>query len=241
MWGYLYTGPKGGALWNYSQDLHLILVTDPGTPTRVGTEANSDPTPDLTFTKNIEKATWRNTLEDFGSNHSISELQVKEGPNRSNKRQIKLIDWELLRRTRETTQQRSITDIEQWTKDLSDYVKDATRTAPPDSNLEKSAVAFLHVWEAKQSLQNRLKGQKHNRNLRKHTVLLKKEIEYATQLSKQQWDDICNSMDGHLSTGKTWHMLRFLLHHENDKKSHRQTINKLIHAMRAEERNVSKN
>lgn len=37
-------------------------------------------------------------------------------------------------------------------------------------------------------------------------------------------------MDGQLSTGKTWHMLRFLLDHDNNKKNHMQAINKLIHA-----------
>lgn len=94
-WGYLYSRPKGRALWNHSQELGLTLVTDPGTPTRVGTALNRDTTPDLTFTKNIEKVTWRNTLQDLGSDHRISELLVKEGPNRPNERQIKLIDWEL--------------------------------------------------------------------------------------------------------------------------------------------------
>lgn len=87
------------------------------------------------------------------------------------------------------------------------------------------------MWEAKQSLQHRLKGQKHNRKLRKRIALLNKEIEqYAKQLSKQQWDEICNSMNGQLSTGRTWHLLRFLLDPDNNKKNNIQAITKLIHA-----------
>lgn len=174
-WGYLYTRAKGRDLWNDSQELGLTLVTDPATPTRVGTALNRDTTPDLTFTKNIEKATWHNTLEDLGSDHRILELHVREGPNRPKERQIKLVDWELFRRTREKTHQRSIADIEQWTKELSDDVKAATKIAPPESNLDKCDSRLLHMWEAKQSLQNRLSGQKHNRKLRKRIALLNKK------------------------------------------------------------------
>lgn len=109
-WGYLYTRPKGRALWNDSQELGLMLVTDPGSPTRTGTALNRDTTPDLTFTKNIEQATWHNTLQDLGSDHCISELRFTDGPSSPIEREIKLIDWELLCRTREATEQRSITD-----------------------------------------------------------------------------------------------------------------------------------
>ncbi|KAH7939920.1 hypothetical protein HPB52_019363 [Rhipicephalus sanguineus] len=57
--------------------------------------------------------------------------------------------------------------------------------------MEEMDSKILHMWEAKRSLQERWKGQKHNRRLRKRIVALERDIEdHANRLSQQQWAGI---------------------------------------------------
>ncbi|KAH7976748.1 hypothetical protein HPB52_018895 [Rhipicephalus sanguineus] len=89
---------------------------------------------------------------------------------------------------------------------------------------------LLHMWEAKRSLQDRWKRQRHNRTLRRRIARLSRDMEkQALQVCQTQWEEICNGMENQLGRAKTWHLLRHLLDPEETKTSHAHQINKLLH------------
>lgn len=58
-WGYAYSRAKGKALWQDIQETGLTLITDPSSPTRMGTGLARDTTPDLTLVKNTRGSSWK--------------------------------------------------------------------------------------------------------------------------------------------------------------------------------------
>ncbi|KAH7973975.1 hypothetical protein HPB49_008039 [Dermacentor silvarum] len=72
--------------------------------------------------------------------------------------------------------------------------------------------------------------QRHNNKLRLSIAKLKREIEaHTSTLERQQWGQICNSLNGQLGCEKTWHLLRHLLHPGNTKSAARNQLTKIIH------------
>ncbi|XP_049517651.1 uncharacterized protein LOC125943178 [Dermacentor silvarum] len=53
--------------------------------------------------------------------------------------------------------------------------------------------------------------------------------DYAEQLIRQNWHTFCDSLQGTLSTKKTWHLLRALLATDRTKMQQRQDLRRLIH------------
>lgn len=89
---------------------------------------------------------------------------------------------------------------------------------------------LAHLLEAKQSLLDRWKCQRLNHRLRKKISELNRTIEEHCQiLSKQQWDEVCNSIDGQMRNGKTWNLLKHLLHDTNTKSNQRHVLARLVH------------
>ncbi|KAG0424035.1 hypothetical protein HPB47_000211 [Ixodes persulcatus] len=91
------------------------------------------------------------------------------------------------------------------------------------------------MWQARQSLHNRWLRQKHNRTLQLRIARLDQDIaEYATNLTHQQWHQICDNMQGSLGMVKTWHLLKHLLDQENTKAEHRRNMSRLLHHHRGD-------
>ncbi|KAH7980208.1 hypothetical protein HPB49_013802 [Dermacentor silvarum] len=62
------------------------------------------------------------------------------------------------------------------------------------------------------SLTKRWKRQRHNRKLARRIAELNDEIsEYVAKLSKENWLQVCDGLQGQLSVGKTWQLLRHLI------------------------------
>ncbi|XP_049527622.1 uncharacterized protein LOC125947250 [Dermacentor silvarum] len=47
--------------------------------------------------------------------------------------------------------------------------------------------------------------------------------------AKQQWDELCDSAEGQLKTGKSWRLLRYLLHDGNTKSNQNRALAKAVH------------
>lgn len=61
---------------------------------------------------------------------------------------------------------------------------------------------LAHLIEAQQALQAKWKTQKLNRRLRKKTAELNKQIEeHSRTLARQQWAEVCNSVDAQIRKG----------------------------------------
>ncbi|KAG0412376.1 hypothetical protein HPB47_010480 [Ixodes persulcatus] len=68
---------------------------------------------------------------------------------------------------------------------------------------------LAHLLEAKQALLDRWKGQRLNRRLRKKIAELHRTIEdHCQSLTRQQWDEVCNTVDGQMRVGGKWNLLK---------------------------------
>lgn len=208
-WGYRWNTKKGDGLWHLATDLNLSLITDPAYPTRCGTSTCRDSTPDLTFVSNLANAGWNNSNIDLGSDHYILQI-VLETPSNEIKH-FNYIDWDLFRKARksraetETGQKKT---LQTWTTQLREDVKAATKAITTEEDIEIMDSRLAHLIEAKQSMLKRWKTQRLNRRLRKRIALLNREIEeHARYLQQQQWDELCNTIDGRIKRGGNWNLL----------------------------------
>ncbi|XP_049523946.1 uncharacterized protein LOC125945731 [Dermacentor silvarum] len=230
-WGYKHCSAAGRNLWQDSHDLGFTLITDPTFPTRLGTSTARDTTPDLTFSKNVVNAQWRNTEYDLGSDHSIIEITLPHLTAVSTRtREFTWVDWDAFRkhRTAETTDT-PITDIESWSRDLLSDTQLATRTIKTDAPTERMDSRLAHLIEAKTAILSRWKGQRLNKRLRKKVALLNENIkEHCRVLNQQQWAELCNSLDGQLHHSRSWKILKHLLDNTSTRSQQQDRLTKLL-------------
>ncbi|CAN8004676.1 unnamed protein product [Ixodes hexagonus] len=95
---------------------------------------------------------------------------------------------------------------------------------------------LAHLLEAKNALLDRWKGQRLNRRLRKKIAELNRTIEdHCQSLTRQQWDEVCNSVDGQMRVGGKWNLLKHLLNESNSKSNQSQAISRVLHEARQSE------
>ncbi|XP_037514966.1 uncharacterized protein LOC119391354 [Rhipicephalus sanguineus] len=175
----------------------------------LGTSSCRDSAPDLTFVKNLTEAQWTNSATDLGSVHYVLVTQFSVA--RKKAREFSWTDWDQFRKIRE--------DVRSTTKKIS-----------TDLPVEKIDSRLAHLLEAKQSLLARRKSQRLNRRLRKKISELNKTIEkHCRVLAKQQWDEVCNSVDGQMRNGKTWNLLKPLLDETNTRTNQRHLLARAVH------------
>lgn len=89
---------------------------------------------------------------------------------------------------------------------------------------------LAHLLEAKTAIFSPWKKQRHNRRLRQIISKLNKEIEqHCDTLCKQQWDELCESVDGQIRNGKSWHLLKHLLDEHSTRANQRHTLARALH------------
>ncbi|KAM7303068.1 uncharacterized protein ISCGN_018576 [Ixodes scapularis] len=130
-------------------------------------------------------------------------------------------------------------DIEEWTRQVMEEVTKHTKTIQLTSDNPEVDPHLLHLWEARQGLLKRWKKQKRNRKLKVRIALLTREAEeYAEKLGIQNWNQLCDRLQGTLSNRKTWAILRSLLAKTESKKVTCQHIQRLIHNYQGSEEDV---
>lgn len=225
--GHERTTLKARNLLQDAAELDLHLITDPTQPTLPARRStHRDTTPDLTFTNNAE-ATWRNTGEDYGSDHKVVEVTVPLQGRRKAPRQFTYVDWN---RFREHNPDASVASLEAWTQSIRQASDMATRTVSTDEDIDMEMDSRLaRLIEAKQSITARWRRQRLNRRLRKRVAELNRKIEdHCRQLRAQRWEDICNQADAQMHKGSTWNLLRHLLDSENTKMHQHGRLNEII-------------
>lgn len=235
-WGYALQDTKGRQLWEDTHELGLTLHTDPDHPTRTGNSVCADTSPDLTFSKNLQGLDWQNSEQNFGSDHFIIVSVLKEGVKTHRACQPAVTEWDQFREIRATAQLERIENIEEWTEALKRHVGEATKTLVGDDAPGIADSRLLHMWDAKQSMERRLKKQKWNKNLRRRIARHNKEIEsYAIKLCEQNWLSRCDEMEGGMNLSKTWGMLRHLLDPTNSKTQSGIRLAKVRHAFEGDD------
>lgn len=228
LWGYVYNTSKGRDLWQTANEMDLTLITDKAFPTRIGNSACRDTTPDLAFVKNVEGAEWSNTAMDFGSDHYVLETCFEVA--RSKSREFLITDWDHFRKLRGNESKPAPKSLEDWCERIKSDVQSSTRKIITDLQVERMDSRLAHLIEAKQALHLRWKGQRFNRRLRKKISELNKAIEdHSRTLCKQQWDEVCDSIDGQMRNGKSWGMLKHLLDGGNTRSNQRHTLARALH------------
>ncbi|XP_070386411.1 uncharacterized protein [Dermacentor albipictus] len=227
-WGYGHSFKKGKNLAHLIEEAGLTLLNEPASHTRVGAGPYRDTTPDLTICRRAGKITWESTFEDLGNDNRILSIALGEARvTKGIKHKFRLVDWDKFRKIRDKKEQGPIRNIEEWNGELLQDVQkattemdwddwDARREHEDDDNggghSPRVDRNLAHLIQAKKSIQKRLQGQKHNRNLRRKIAELNKTIEaHRAQLCTQDWDEVCDAMDGNINTGKTWKILKHLL------------------------------
>ncbi|KAG0417941.1 hypothetical protein HPB47_005242, partial [Ixodes persulcatus] len=180
-------------------------------PTRIGNSCSRDTTPDLTFVENVGAVYWHTLNEDLGSDHNIlaTRINVKSKPLK----EFTITDWDKFRESREERAliQDSSIDLERWPTQLKGDVKTATKTVQTDLEIDRMDSRLAYLLEAKKALLDRLKGQRLNRRLRKKIAELNRTIEdHCKSLTRQQRDEVCNSVDGQMRVGGKWNLLKHL-------------------------------
>lgn len=233
-WGYSTDTPKGRRVWFAAQQAGFSLITDHTTPTRTGNSVCTDTTPDLTFTHRLPHAAWCNTQENLGSDHYIIEILLQAGPTRRPARGAIITKWDSFRTSREARTLHTISDIATWTDQLQHDVRAVTRHLPEDCPADAMDSHLLHLWEAKAGLERRWRRQRWNRTLRRRLARLNKEIEaHAATLSRQNWESLCNRLDGNMSLPQTWNLFRHLLDSTQSKTHQKHNLTKLVHTSEA--------
>lgn len=231
-WGYMHTNPRGKKLWSLVQDLRLTLLNDPQQPpTRLGNSACRDTSPDLTFCKNMTHAVWENTGQLAGSDHYILATTVQTSLCKKPKPTARITEWPKFRKLREDKAPDAITDLREWIASLHEHVNTTTREVEATANDSPATDSrLLHMWDAHASLLRRWRRQRHNKKLRRRIEALAREIEsHSHALARQQWSQLCDGLNGQMSSKKTWHLLRHLIDPGTSKSSAQKQLQQLVH------------
>lgn len=212
LWGYTYNSKRGKDLLSVIESHNLTLLNDPHTPTRTGNSVSRDTSPDLSLLRGSLDITWTNTMENLGSDHDIIRVLIKGLSYRSYIGTAKLTDWDKFRKERKDRDHSKGQSYDQWAESVVRDVKANTKTIATTYQTPHVDSKLLHIWKARHSLTRRWKKQRHNRRLKKRIAQLSKQAaEYAAHLCKENWLTLCDSLQGTLSTRKTWHLLRHLI------------------------------
>lgn len=130
-------------------------------------------------------------------------------------------------------------DLECWIDQIARDFKAATKEVSTNLPVKKMDSELAHLIEAKRSLLSGLKGQHLNRRLRKKIAEVNRKIEeHCNVLARQQWDDVCNSINGLIHRAGPWNLLKHLLDDTNTKSNQQSMLGRLLHAARQESTDV---
>lgn len=251
-WGYGADSPKGKKLARLVDDFGLTVLNEPASHTRIGQGACRDTSPDLSMWSGAGAVAWSNSFEDLGSDHRVLCVTVGEDDSEIDVcLKARIVDWEQFRKNREQDKEEGpIEDIGEWCRGLLADVERVTkeiewkdwRQEPPkedgssagggDGVPEPTRVdsRLAHLIEAKKSIQRRASKQKLNRKLRKKIREINQNIEaHCARLCEQEWQELCDTMDGNMSAGRTWKILRHLLDPSSTRTATRTEMAKLQH------------
>ncbi|KAH6932377.1 hypothetical protein HPB50_005093 [Hyalomma asiaticum] len=236
-WGYHVTRKKGNNVHDAAQQHGLTLWNDPQLPTRVGNSVSRDTSPDLTFSFGIQQVQWTRLDETLGSDHYIVQLVIQHYKTPLKTGQAEITDWTVFRKHDIP----DVQDIEEWTRQVIDTVAKHTKTVKLSVDHPDVDPHLLHMWEARTGLLKHWKRQKRNRKLRLRIAALTRQAEeYAEDLARQNWNRVCDELQGTLSNRRTWAILRKLLAKTEPRTTTKQNIQRLIHNFQGTEDEVLK-
>lgn len=147
-WGYQKCATKGTKLWETAQNHGFTLLNNLERPTRIGNSVSRNTSPDLTFVRNIENATWENTEANVGSDHYILTTTVSSKGYKRYKPKIKRTRWDVFRYIRDNRDSMSVTNLKEWVSTLVQDANNATTEAEMEEDGPTPDARLIHLWDA---------------------------------------------------------------------------------------------
>lgn len=167
------------------------------------------PTQNLLPARDPCKTKWANTHNTLTSVHA--KIQIKVGI-RVAKGQTKcgITNWHSIRMRWQTVQARSVSE---WAQQLETVKKPHIKCLQQHEDQPSAGDHLLNLWEARIGLARQWKKHKTNRRLKTRIdrINKKKTQEYSGQLSREQWHETCEKLNGTLNLTRTWNLVRALL------------------------------
>ncbi|KAG0440190.1 hypothetical protein HPB47_016379 [Ixodes persulcatus] len=233
-WGYDRAVPLGRKLASFTSNHHFTLLTEPSSPTRLGTAQESDTTPDLAWIRGPLRAIWENTVNSLGSDHHILELclQISSCLRRTTATypRTKITDWSKARADLDTVNIDTLSP-EAWSTAIFAAIQQQTKEIARTEDHPHVDSHLLSLWDKRCALVKRCRHCKLNTTLQARIQALNYECkEYADHLAILHWLDLRNNFNGQLHTPKVWNLFRSLLGQAKP----RHTLQKLLLAQHLE-------
>lgn len=208
-WGYHRNTTKGSRLLRLLHEAEYTVHNDFSEYTRLGNSVERDTNPDLTVSTRQLNIQWSHTQEYFGSDHAVIQVIIHATAKRLKWKKQHITDWYKYRLDRQGCDPPT---IDAWTEEIKQAKNKHTKAYSQTEDQPAADKHISHCWEARTALVKRWKKNKTNRKLRKRINQLNKHIQtYSAQLRHEQWMETCEQLQGTLSTGKTWRILRALI------------------------------
>lgn len=168
----------------------------------------------------------------MGSDHSIISISTPTAKFRRGLGTVKITDWKKFREclSDDSRNPEEITSIRDWCSRLKEKYKHSTRFFKTSTQTPNIDSHLAHLWEARDGLTRRWKRQKRNRKLKERIAeITRKAREYADVLARQNWIHFCESLQGTLSTSKTWEILRSMLDPLATRTESNHTLKRIAH------------
>ncbi|KAH9371718.1 hypothetical protein HPB48_006494 [Haemaphysalis longicornis] len=209
IWGYPRTLRPGRRLKDTLNGAQMRVYNHPDSIIREGNKHQQSTMPDLTAGRGARDVTWNVTDKRLPSDHYIIQITIPTCI-RSPERKSSLTNWKIFRDIRDTSQTNG--NLKNWTTALKQAHKQATQecfTSAPSDNPDPYLV---RIWKRRKRLLRALRTQPNNSRLAEGVAELTEHTkEHCATLARNQWNEICNTINGSLDRKRTWHLLRKLL------------------------------
>lgn len=209
IWGYPHTFRPGRILNDALNGAQLTVYNTPNSITREGYRNQQSTMPDLTVGRGLREVTWQVTDEKLLSDHYIINITVPSR-TRPRKRKISHTNWNTFRTIRDTSH--TTGSLQSWTKALKHAQKQATQESSTSAPSDNPDPYLVRIWKRRKRLLRTLRTQPNNARLSDRVTELTRQVkEHCVTLDTNQWNKICNTINGTLNQKRTWHLLRELL------------------------------
>ncbi|XP_049518462.1 uncharacterized protein LOC125943333 [Dermacentor silvarum] len=217
------------------EDLDVSLLNEPGVATRRGNSVSRDTTPDLSWLSGMLDISWKCEDLDLGSDHTIATLTIRGPDFRAKLGAARITDWDKMRAYTQQDGEDADegdphdTSYKTWAKKQKKIRDKFTQEIATTTKVPFIGSRLAHMWAARHSLTKRWKRQRCNRKLARRIAELNNEIsEYVAKLSKENWLQVCDGLQGQLFVGKTWKLLRHLIDPAGSKTASNRLLTKVL-------------
>ncbi|KAK8783214.1 hypothetical protein V5799_015445, partial [Amblyomma americanum] len=203
--------------------------------------------PDLSWLSGTLAVSWKSEEVDLGSDHSVIGIKIRGSRYRAVLGTAWITDWNKMRKLAQEQEEASKEESEQaeiqktyaeWARDQKKALEKFTQEIAMTSQTPYVDARVTHMWAARHSLTRRWKRQRHSIKLAKRRVFNEEIAEYTAKLCGEHWLKACDGLQGKLSTGKTWCLLRHLIDPLSSKTATNRNLTKVLNTYKGDGRKL---